>query len=507
MAEAKLEIPQLFRAPISADTGGSAGGMSEWPSSYKPTTPPNPPMNKVISSTGGHSIQLDSNPEARRVSIIHATGSHVEMYPDGRVKYKSVGARQDVTIGNSEMIVQGDFNITVDGGTRILVRNGALEIQADAGAAINVKGELKLNADNILMRAKEKITLAAPFVDIGGTPKAPYIRVPYSVVPVFGVPCVVQYGLPVPSSLRGETITPPTGGTGPSEIAGTVTGLVSTVAKVAKQIASIKQYAALGIGAGVSVVKLIKNTDGTPAVPELSQPAEIPLSNPKLYTGTTVNSTRLRDRQFDSPDDVDDPEAYTAHLNLCTTLGDIVESDKDLPGQLVLSDVDALGEPVPPAPEPLPARAFSLSGKVSCVQANSTVVGAGTKFTEDLENGQTIVIAGAPVKIGSILDDTTLLLAEPWRTLSVSAQTPYVYRLRSFQEFFGKYKYPLTTMLGTSSITLQHFMRNFIPPTIEKNTSSVAVPATTMPPTTTVDTGEPVSTPWIPPTDREVPSV
>jgi hypothetical protein len=482
MATERLESPQVFRAPVDHTRGGSTGDMSEWPSSYAPTKPPDPPMNTVIVSPGGHSIQLDDNPAARRVAITHACGSHVEMFPDGRVKYKSVNSRQDVTIGDHELMVRGDFNITVDGGSKIFIRNGSLEIQSDSGTAINVKGELKVSANNILMRATNKISLIAPFVDLGGSSTSPFVSLPYSMVPIFGIPAVVMSGLPLPSSVAGAAVSAPeNGGSSLPAVATTVGSLVATVKAMAKSMNDVRRYAQLGIGGGVAITKLIRDSSGAPIVPEVEQPSEIPLSNPKLYAATTTEAVRLRDRQFDSPEDVNDTESYTAHLNVCASLGDFLESDKDLPGQLVLSDI------TPPASEPIPTKAFAVVyGTVSCDNGNNIVLGTNTKFTEELQVGQYLIIDGQQVKISAIQSDSVLALSSPWAEASVIGKLLYVHSYRAFSQFFGKYSYPLSTKLGTSSVTLQTFMKSFIPPTIEKVVDSVPVPVQIQQPTSSL---------------------
>lgn len=478
-----MVVYEAFKALADPSKGSSAGTMSEWPPSYGPK----PPFNNLTKTAGGHSIEMDDTPGAERVQITHRSGSHIEMRPDGSVKYKSVKNRQDITIGDSEVIIQGDFNITVDGGIKILSRNGALEIQSDYGAAINVKGELKVSADNILMKAKKKISLLAPYVDIGNAPKNPWISLPYSYVPVFGVPIVTMAGLPVPTTLAGAAIPIPSG-TG----LGAVPSLLTSLTSVATQINTLRKYAAKG--AGIAAIKLIKDSKGVPLVPEIDQPDEIPLTNPRLYTGTSIDRVRLRDRQFDTPDDADDTESYTAHLDLCERVKDLVAGDKDLPGQLLANDaVDANGVVIStrdPLPEPHPAKAFALeNGTVSCTQGDRTVAGSGTKFLQELQIGQTLVIRNTEVMVAAVQNDTSLVLSTAWSQPSTTNASVHVFMLRPFSEFMDKYTYPLTTKLGTSSLTLRDMMVNYIPPTIEKVDVGVPVPSIPVAPTQPIGGG------------------
>jgi len=228
----------------------------------------------------------------------------------------------------------------------------------------------------------------------------------------------------------------------------------------------------------------MKDAFGDPLVPEVDQPEELPLLNPKLYSGIAINNVRLRDRQFDSPDDVEDSEKYTAHINLSEELKDFGESDKDLPGQKTESDITT------PADEPIPATAFALKkGTVSCTFGESSIIGNGTKFTEELKALQTILIKNTKHIIHAIPDDTTLILKDTWTLPSASGLILYVYMLRPFGEFFDTYNYSLTTKLGSSNLVLRDMLANYIPPTIEKPTNGFTVPAAPTTPNTQLGNG------------------
>lgn len=465
-------ILRVFRAFVNPTRGSSAGTISEMPPSYAPKYP----FNDAKATASGHLIEYDDTPGAERIQITHRTGTHIEMRPDGATKYKSVKNRQDVTIGDHEMIIQGDFNITVDGGSKIYIRNGSLEIQSDYGTAVNVKGELKVSADNIRMQAKKKISLVAPFVDIGGgngTP--PYITLPFGVVPLFGVPVPVVTGMRVPKI---AAIPVPSAGANPAagvaslvSSATVVVGLLNTIASYANNISKMK-----------TLVSSMTDSSGDPLVPQIDQPEELPLLNPVLYSGINIDKVRLRDRQFDSPDDVEDSETYTAHLNVSEELKDFTPIQKELPGQLLLSDTTA------PAPEPIPAKAFVITGTVTCSTGNTVIVGTGTKFTEELQIDQTLKIRGQDVKIAGIQNNTSLVATEPWELPTTNA-TPYVHILRPFSEFMDKYTYTPATLLGSSTLRLQDVMVNYIPPTIEKDNTGLVVPSSPSFPANTISTG------------------
>ena len=222
------------------------------------------------------------------------------MRPDGSVKYKTVNTRQDVTVGDQEVIVQGDWKVTVDGAIKIYARSGSLEVQSDNGAAFNIKGEMKIHADNILLKAKNKISLAAPFVDVGSPT---YLSLPTQVAPLFGVLVPVMAGLELSKTAIG----------------GPLIGITSV-------LNSIKTFKSVGTSSNFSPNSILAPlSDGMPQLPEISQPEEIPLSCPALYKGVTKADIHARDRQLDTPDDVGDSETYTAHLSLCNEIGDFNE--------------------------------------------------------------------------------------------------------------------------------------------------------------------------------------
>ncbi len=430
------QLRTFRQLPNDPERGSSPRTIDEMLPAYRPEFPHN---TVIHAGESGNFIEVDDTHSAERIHVFHRSGAHIEMRPDGSVKYKSTNKRQDITVGDHDIVVRGDFNITVDGATKLYVRNGSLEIQADHGAAVNVKGELKLHADNILMKAKNKITLGAPFIDFGEP--VPYMTLPMGVATLMGVtvPMVMLPGLAATSSIPS-----PGSGTSIAAIAATAT----SVAAMATQMNTFKSFAG-NIQKGITLVKSARGADGEPIVPEIDQPEEIPLANPLVYRSKAVPSVDVRTRMFDTPEDVGDTETYTAHLSICEELGDFTPDVKQLPGQLVSTDTTN------PAPEPLPSTVFSQTGMVTCVQGSETVLGTGTAFTTDLVNGQSLLIAGQTVKVVAIENDTSLVLSEPWSYPGVSDMGYEAYMLRPFKEYFNTYDYGFDVRLGVSSLVLR----------------------------------------------------
>lgn len=442
--------------PVAATLFGSgAKSMEEDAPSYNPQYPYN---TVLVESESGHLIEVDDTPNAERVHIYHRSGSHIEMRPDGGVKYKTVKKRQDITIGDHDLYVAGDWNIVVEGGYTLHVRGGELVIDAKDGAAFNVKGKLKISADDVEMKATKSIFLNSPKVDIGGMSPGgmPFMSIPTSIVP---------YPAPSLPPIFVPTVKMPISTGAGQKLMYDLTKQVKD-GKVSPTAAQSKMAAILANNA--------VDATGEPAFSKLTeQPVELPLSNPKLYSSvatlaaagapatSAIVYAKLRGRAFDTPEDVG-AEGYSTHNNLSVELGDYSATAKTSPGVATQSDE------TPPAPEPHPPHAFNLSsgGTVRCTTTSTRITGTNTKFTEDLEPGLTITVGGTNAVIQSIESDTSLILTAPWPAGTQSG-TLQVYRLRPIQEFFNTFTYSDERELGRSGLRLKDMMVNFTSPVIE----------------------------------------
>jgi len=477
--------------------GSGSGSIEEDAPSYNPTYPYN---TVLVESEAGHLIEVDDSPGAERIHIYHRSGSHIEMRPDGGVKYKSVKKRQDVTIGDNEVLISGDYNIVVEGGYTLHVRKGELIIDAKDDAAINVKGKLKIQADNIEMKAINKIFLNAPKVDIGGISPGgtPMMSLPGGVVindkypldPTF----VPKVNLPINAkglaAIKQASGAPDIRFNGVSTTLTAANNTANTVEKLALTTkAATLLYNGLQTPAttatlsvlDAAIAKALKensmDASGEPAISLLTeQPGELPLSNPTLYrsaqvlgagqqTGSASTPTvyqKLRGRAFDTPEDVGNIESYNTHINLSVELGDFQQKDKAEAGQILQSDT------TPPAAEPKPAHAFPLpsGGTVRVTEGSRELRGTNTIFDEDLEVGDTVELNGTNAIIESVASNTVAILTAPWGQTSQTG-TLRVYRLRPPQHYFGKFMYSDTDPLGHSGLHLRDMMVNFTSPVIE----------------------------------------
>lgn len=496
--------------------GAGAPTLEELPPAYAPKYP----FNTILTeSEAGHLFEVDDTPGAERLHLYHRTGSHVEMRPDGSVKYKCMATRQDVSVGNHEIIIeQGDWNIKVGGKYNLRVMKGELVIQADAGASINVTGKLKLNADDIELKATNHIFLNAPKVDVGATQPGgmPIMSLPGGVtfnekwpfdptlVPRLNIP-LSPAGLTSAKKLilpdtrfdsAGSAVSKFEKGTkdykktAPStpdfgwipsliEVARAVIGTIKFVAQLPSALLAIASTLKLIVNAAklkpptpsggmvLGVIREVLTKGAVDASGELAfsrlkeQPGVIPLSNPDLYK-LDARLVAARSRTFDNPEDVQNVDSYNAHINLSVELRDYAEDARNAPGTAIISDTTL------PAAEPIPYTAISIeTGLVSVDTGNTVITGTNTKFTEELLEGQTIRIGNIQNQIQSIVNNTTVLLTTPWTGSTVQSGKLESYRLRPIKEYFGIYDYTDESVLGSSGLTLGSLLVNFTSPVIE----------------------------------------
>lgn len=455
--------------------GASPRAVAEWAPSYAAQAP----FNNVTQTEAGHLMEMDDTPGAERLHFYHRSGSHIEFRPDGSVKYCSKQSRQDVTIADQEIIVNGNYTLSIAGNANIRVREGELEIQADSGAAINVKGQLKMSADEINLRARDKIVLASPAVDIGGVgPNAsiPLLSLPFGLVPVFGL-LVPRITVPSPASVIKDSQVSTeglSGGVGVFNVVSKVTSAIKAVTKISSEITKIQKYASQ-VSAGVGLAKSLVDSKGDPLVAEVPQPEELPVSNPFVYNGLTDQTRAYRDRQFDSPADVDDSATYATHLNLCEEIGDFTGDIKDLPGEPNLDYVDTEN----PTDEPPPKTAYVDRGRVTFTRGQKVVTGQGTTFTKDYKAGTYLSFNDAPFlnaesftefpRIASIESDTSLVLAVEYSYPTAELVIPRSFRYRPFSEYTDRETFSPDELLGASGVRLGEFLTNFIPPAFEQD--------------------------------------
>jgi len=125
----------------------------------EPSSPANPtyPNNKVYESTTGHIIEIDDTSGAERINITHINGSYVEFTPDG-IRIKSVGDEYDIVLGDNNVFVGGNVNITALGNVAIKSENFTFKGKK---ANFELEDDFTVNCKNFGIKTEEKINLGA----------------------------------------------------------------------------------------------------------------------------------------------------------------------------------------------------------------------------------------------------------------------------------------------------------------------------------------------------------
>ena len=71
------------------------------------------PYNNAVETESGHSFEMDDTPESERISLVHRTGTNMEMRPDG--------SNQQKIIGNSTRIIEKDELVHIKGNKLVLL--------------------------------------------------------------------------------------------------------------------------------------------------------------------------------------------------------------------------------------------------------------------------------------------------------------------------------------------------------------------------------------------------
>jgi hypothetical protein len=101
------------------------------------------PLNRVIRSRTGHTIELDDTPDAPRVHIRHSSGAKIEMRPDGSIVMKSVKDSFEIVGGVKDVAVNGDCNIEVKGNLNATAK-GNIVVAGQGDISLLAKGRLFL---------------------------------------------------------------------------------------------------------------------------------------------------------------------------------------------------------------------------------------------------------------------------------------------------------------------------------------------------------------------------
>lgn len=114
------------------------------------------PYNQVLETEAGHVVELDSTPGAERIHVFHKKGTYLEIDINGSMVRKVVGDNYEIIDKNNYVFVKGAESITIEGKTRILVKDQAF-LEVEGGLSITS------NKDMVIQTAKDMALIANRF--------------------------------------------------------------------------------------------------------------------------------------------------------------------------------------------------------------------------------------------------------------------------------------------------------------------------------------------------------
>lgn len=120
------------------------------------------PKNHVMETAGGHVLEFDDTDGAERINIFHKAGSFIEMHPDGKVVFRSRGSMNQITYGDGNIYIRGNYNITSTGDVNILSNKatnistvGDVNWKVGGNFNLDVQGEAKLISGKMFLEGSE----------------------------------------------------------------------------------------------------------------------------------------------------------------------------------------------------------------------------------------------------------------------------------------------------------------------------------------------------------------
>lgn len=98
------------------------------------------PYNQVRETVTGHVTEIDDTPGRERMLFKHATGSGVDMRPDGTVIINTRYNRIEITGNDQKVIVQGDGDIHYHGNLKLNV-SGDMDVEVGGNYNLKVHGD------------------------------------------------------------------------------------------------------------------------------------------------------------------------------------------------------------------------------------------------------------------------------------------------------------------------------------------------------------------------------
>lgn len=127
------------------------------------------PYNKVLTTEGGHVIEIDDTPDNERIHIMHKSGTYIEIDAEGTRVDKTVGDHYSIMVGGENIRILGDAEIEVNGKADITLAQdaaitcyGNLSGKVFGDASLYVESDATIVADgNVDIRARQEVSIFA----------------------------------------------------------------------------------------------------------------------------------------------------------------------------------------------------------------------------------------------------------------------------------------------------------------------------------------------------------
>lgn len=98
------------------------------------------PLNHVWYTEAGHLFEVDDTPGAERIHWYHKKGTFQEIQPDGNRVTKINGNDYSITLGDNDVYIKGNVNVTIDGDARLLIKGDKIE-EVDGDYFLSIRGD------------------------------------------------------------------------------------------------------------------------------------------------------------------------------------------------------------------------------------------------------------------------------------------------------------------------------------------------------------------------------
>lgn len=128
------------------------------------------PYNKVMTTEGGHVVEIDDTPGQERIHIFHKSGTYVEIDSEGTRVDKTVGDQYSIMVGDHDVRILGDLDIEVNSNARVqidgnadVVVYGNLDARVFGNTSIVSEGTLTvMSQSDVVLRSAANVSVYTP---------------------------------------------------------------------------------------------------------------------------------------------------------------------------------------------------------------------------------------------------------------------------------------------------------------------------------------------------------